>query len=376
MAVISRRTFIKSLAMGSVAVGFPVLNACTGARPTAPAEAASLPGQPVPKTDIVSVVRIKNGNVDAAVRQAIDLIGGMGHITAGKERILIKPNLVSHEPRDVTKPEVVKALARVMIESGKAVVIGEGSAVGKSNLRPGIMGGACRTRDVAQLNEIQRFVFDALGYKALAKDLKIPLVNLHTGELVRVPVPGAFVYPEIALHPSLIDTDLVCSVPMMKTHGLAGVTLGMKNFFGAFPGQEYGTVRSAVHTAAAKVEPSGTASAIVDMVRAVKPGLVVIDGSMAMQGQGPSVHQGGRLLETNLIIAGTNPLATDMVAAALMGFAPREISTFSWAWKAGLLPTGLTAIDVRGESIDAMRRPFKRPVVIPYRAIPNYGPPC
>jgi uncharacterized protein (DUF362 family) len=67
----------------------------------------------------------------------------------------------------------------------------------------------------------------------------------------------------------------------------------MKNLIGLYPGQVYGTVRSALHADAAKVEPSGTASIIVDMVRASKVGLVVVDASMAMEGQGPSTMQGG-----------------------------------------------------------------------------------
>ena len=86
------------------------------------------------------------------------------------------------------------------------------------------------------------------------------------------------------------------------------------------------------------MEKSGTASAIIDIVQANKLGLTVIDASRAMQGTGPTVRGGGRIARMNLIIAGTNPLATDMVAAYTMGFQPEEISTFAWAWKAGMKP--------------------------------------
>jgi uncharacterized protein (DUF362 family) len=86
----------------------------------------------------------------------------------------------------------------------------------------------------------------------------------------------------------LIETDLLCSIPMMKTHTLAGVTLGMKNLIGTYPGAVYQAVRGRTHDAAGKIEPSGTASAIVDIVCANKLGLVVIDGSTAMEGNGPA----------------------------------------------------------------------------------------
>lgn len=105
-------------------------------------------------------------------------------------------------------------------------------------------------------------------------------------------------------------------------------------------------------------------------------GLVVIDASMAMQGQGPSVHQGGQLVKMDLIIAGTNPLAADMIAAYLMGFQPEEISTFVWAWKAGMTPTRIAEIENRGIKLNDVRQNFLRPTVYLWDAISRYGPPC
>lgn len=124
------------------------------------------------------------------------------------------------------------------------------------------------------------------------------------------------------------------------------------------------------------MESSGTASAIIDIVRANKLGLVVIDGSVAMQGQGPSVSRGGELVNMDLIIAGTNPLATDMVGAFVMGFRPGEISMFLWASKAGMSPTSMKGIEIRGEKLGDILRPFKKPMVVPWAGISQYGPPC
>jgi len=70
---------------------------------------------------------------------------------------------------------------------------------------------------------MQQFVFDSLGYTELARSLNIPLVNLHVGDMVEVDVPGGLAYPKLTLHRALTETDLLCSVPMMKTHGLATV---------------------------------------------------------------------------------------------------------------------------------------------------------
>jgi len=369
MTHIDRRGFIgrlaaagASLSIGNVPGSF--------ARPDSPGSVSAGPNS------VVSVVRIRNDNVDYAVRNAIDLLGGLKEITAGKERIMVKPNLVSPNPSDVTKPAVVRSLAKLMLEAGKDVSIGEASAAAAPNLRPGIFGGVCRTTDVDTLNRIQTAVFDPLGYTDLAKDLRVPLINLHTGDMAKISLPEGFVSKEVQVHRAVTEIDLLCSVPMMKTHTLATVTLGMKNLIGLYPGQVYGTVRSALHIEAAKVEGSGTASAVVDMVRANKLGLVVVDASMAMEGQGPSVTQGGRVFKMDLIIAGTNPLATDMVSASIMGFRPEEVATFAWSWKAGMSPESLDQIEVRGEKVEEVRRNLLRPIVVPWTLASKYGPPC
>ena len=369
MKEINRRQFIKTVSAGGVYLGM------SGALPVASLLGVEEALGSAPKP-VVSIVRIKKGNIDYAVRHAIDLLGGMKSITQGKERILLKPNLVGPDPRDVTKPEVVKVLAELMRDAGRDVSIGEGSAAASRSMGPGAEYGDCRTTNVEMLDTLQREIFDTLGYAELAQTLKIPLINLHTGRINKVPLPDGFVFKEISLHHSLTETDMLCSVPMMKTHGLATVTLGMKNLFGVFPGEVYGAPRWGVHHEAGKVEKSGTASAIIDMVRVNKLGLTVIDASMAMQGTGPTYRGGGRLARMNLIIAGANPLATDMVAAYSMGFRPEEIPTFAWAWKAGMTPRSLSDIEVRGQRLKSVRQKFARPLVVPWSILDGFDTPC
>jgi uncharacterized protein (DUF362 family) len=321
--------------------------------------AARLPA--APRAMARPVVKIRHGDIDSAVEQAIDLLGGMRALTRCKQRILLKPNLVSPQPRATTKPQVVRTLARLMQAAGKDVSIAEGSAAAP----PFNVQGAevFRTTKKDLLDGLQRDVFERLGYTDLARSLRLPLINLHTGDLVDVCLPGAFVFDTLTFHRSLVETDLLCSVPMMKTHALAGVTLGMKNLVGTLPGTIYQSVRGRMHDAAARVEPSGTAAAIVDIVRANKLGLVVIDASTAMEGNGPS---DGTLLPMETIVAGANPLATDMVAAALMGFDVAEIPTFTWARKAGLRPERLDEIEIRGASVVSATRKFARAQIVPW----------
>jgi len=316
------------------------------------------------ESSVVSVVKIREGRVAYAVEEAIDLLGGIETVARDKQRIMLKPNLVGESPLFTTKPAVVRTLAELMQRAGKDVLIGEGSAAGSGfNVRGGVQ---YRTRNREILDPMQQYVFDTLGYTDLAKAVGVPLVNLHSGELDEVALTGGLAFDKISLHHSLTEIDLLCSVPMMKTHVLATVTLGMKNLIGLYPGTIYYSVRSWLHEQAAHAHSPGVAFEIVDMVRANKLGLVVIDGSWAMEGDGPTA---GTPVKMDLIIAGTNPLATDMIAANIMGIEPHEVPTFVWANRVGMLPTAIDQIEVRGETLEGARRPFVRPHVIPWESI-------
>jgi uncharacterized protein (DUF362 family) len=308
---------------------------------------------------VVSIVKIKNGRKAYAVEEAIDLLGGISHIAKDKQKVMLKPNLLSENPRVTTKPEIVEALAVQMKRAGKEVMIGEGStAAWRYNVSFFLK--VYRTKKQPLIDSMQQYVFDKLGYTAMARRLDVPLINLHSGEMAEINIPGGLAYKSLLLHHSLSDIDMLCSVPMMKTHALAAVTLGMKNLMGLYPGTVYGTARSLVHSHAADMGSPGVAYETLDMVRANKLGLVVIDGSTAMEGNGPT---DGSLVDMNVIIAGTNPLAADMVAAKVMGFEPVEVPLFVCAWKIGMKPAELGEIEIRGEKIENVRRRFVRPKI-------------
>jgi uncharacterized protein (DUF362 family) len=342
---ISRRKFISTasgVAVGSAAFG---LNALKG---------WGLTGATVKET--VSIVRVKDGNIARAVEEAIDQLGGMKSVTSGKNRIMLKPNLVTSSPDCTTKVVVTKTLAQLMQKAGKEVLIGEGSAAAdKFNV---INNEVFRTKKREILDAMQKNVFETLGYTEMAGTLNIPLINLHSGDIVEVPLKNGFAAKSVKIHKSLTEIDLLCSVPMMKTHTLATVTLAMKNLIGLYPGTEYYSVRSWLHDRAAEAGSPGIAYEVIDMNNAVKTGLSVIDASTAMEGDGPS---NGTLVDMGLIIAGTSPLATDMVGASLMGFDLDEIPAIVLAHKTGILPASINDIEIRGLSIDQCKRKFVRP---------------
>ncbi len=353
---ISRRKFLgtaSTIAVGSVAFGLNhVYN-------------ESLYGKS--KKYIVSIVRIKDGNIAKAVEEAIDLLGGIKTVTKGRNRIMLKPNLTGDSPSFTTKPVVVKTLAQLMQKAGKEVSIGEGSAAALSfNV---INNEIFRTKKREILDKMQEHVFNTLGYTEMAKSLNIPLINLHSGEIVEVPLKDGYAAKSVKIHKSLTEVDLLCSVPMMKTHTLSTVTLAMKNLIGLYPGTEYYAVRSWLHDRAAEAGSPGIAYEVIDMNNAVKTGLSVIDASTAMEGNGPS---DGTLVDMGLIIAGTCPLATDMVGSLLMGFELNDIPAIVLAHKSGMVPAALDDIEIRGLTIDQCKRQFVKPIIYKWTIINKF----
>jgi uncharacterized protein (DUF362 family) len=344
---ISRRKFVCSATIATAGSAILGLNSIYGSI-----------GSQGSRKDVVSIVDVKNGNIPGAVEEAIDLLGGIESVTKGIDSVLLKPNLVAPDKRCTTKPEVVKTIAKLLKTSGKEVMIGEASAAAESF---NVIGNETyRTRKKEILDRMQKHVFDTLGYTEMAKSLNIPLINLHSGDIIEVALNDGFAAKSVRIHKILSEVDLVCSVPMMKTHTLATVTLAMKNLIGLYPGTEYYSVRSWLHDRAAERGSTGVAFEVLDMNRAVKTGFSVIDASNAMEGNGPF---DGTLVDMGLIIAGTSPLAADMIGATLMGFEINEIPVLSLAHKSGMKPATLDDIEIRGLSIGQTRRNFVKPHV-------------
>src|SRR5450759_128776 len=351
---ISRRKFIGSaavVAIGSTAFGMKIIDDSSQNVKS--------------RKDIVSIVRVKDGNIAKAVEEAIDLLGGVKTVTSGQNRILLKPNLVAPDKKYTTNLEVVKTIARLFKKSGKEVMIGEGSAAAESFNLFGEESFITKKKEI--LDGMQQSVFDTLGYTEMARSLNIPLINLHSGNIVEVPLTGGFAAKSVKIHKTLTEVDLVCSVPMMKTHVLATVTLAMKNLIGLYPGTEYYAMRSRLHDRALEKGSKGVAFEIIDINQAVKTGLSVIDATTAMEGNGPTA---GTLVEMGLIIAGTCPLATDMVGATLMGFEINEIPAFTLAHQIKMETGKIDDIEIRGLTIEQTKRQFVKPQIVQWS---NFG---
>jgi uncharacterized protein (DUF362 family) len=238
--------------------------------------------------------------VDRYDRDLTDLVGrglkALGVSVAGR-RVLLKPNLVEYDQHSAinTHPAVVAAAAEAILRAGAAsVVVAEG---------PG------HRRDAEYLL-VASGLFDTL------RDLRLRFVDLNHDEVRPVALKSRFAgVSELLLPRTVLEADLVVSMPKLKTHHLAGMTCGMKNLFGVVPGAVYGWPKNFLHL-------HGIAESILDLAATVRPGLTIVDAVTAMEGDGPIM---GRPRAMGLLAMGTDVVAVDAALARLIGLEPARM---------------------------------------------------
>ena len=218
---------------------------------------------------------------------------------AGKT-VLLKPNLVEDLPGPVnTHAEIIGSAARCFLRLGATrVVIGEG---------PG------HQRDT-------ELVVLAANLKPHLAERQIQFVDLNRDELVKVKLKANYSgMGELWLPRTVLDSDFVVSMPKIKTHHWAGVTLSLKNMFGVVPGMKYGWPKNLLHW-------HGIHESILDICATVPIHFVIADGITAMEGNGPLQ---GTPRDLGKLVLSDDPVAADATCARLMGFNPLQVRHLS-----------------------------------------------
>lgn len=256
--------------------------------------------------------------VRAAVERVLGLVGGLGAVVSPGENVLLKPNLLSaREPARAvtTHPAVLDPLIDAVREAGGNPSIGDSP------------GGALRG--------VER-VWRNTGMQELSERARVPLVNFEASSSEEL--KGRLRSYMIAR--PVLDADVVINVPKMKTHVLTAYTGCIKNMFGAVPGFAKGRLHSHVP------RPIPFSDHIVDIYSLVRPALHIMDAVVAMEGDGPS---GGRARHVGAIMAGTDGVAVDAVAAKMMGFADGSVPMLRQAGERGLGTAAFQDIEILGE---------------------------
>jgi uncharacterized protein (DUF362 family)/Pyruvate/2-oxoacid:ferredoxin oxidoreductase delta subunit len=250
-------------------------------------------------------------------------------------RVLLKPNLLSARlPEDAvdTHPEVVRAVARLVKGAGAVPFIGDS---------PGGFG-----KNIGD-------IFEKSGMKRIADEEGIKLETFTASKFV----------DGIPIARQIFDSDRVISIPKFKTHSITVLTAAIKNMFGSV----VGLYKAECHSLAPKEEDF---SRIIAKVYSItKPHLTIVDGIVAMEGDGPS---SGVIRKMNLVMASEDAVAIDSCLAKIMGLPPLDILVTREACESKLGEADLSKIEALGDSLDAfVAKDFKLPQTTPLKYLPK-----
>lgn len=269
------------------------------------------------------------------VDQAVDHLGGMERFVKPGDYVTIKGNFFApYPPPVIVDRRVVSALIRAVRRAGASrVVLCEAVSVGTKLGR----------------GQSTSFVLDEMGIRQAAQEAGAEVLCLEDDQRVTVPVPdgksiGMVEYPK-CMH----DCDVLIDLPCMKTHSMTLVTLGIKNFQGILnDGQKYYAHRDDLE------------QKLVDLFKIRKPDLTLIDGLIAMEGNGAGEY--GIPRPMGLLIASADVVAADAVATACMGIQDvLDVATTRLAQYDGIGCADLDTIQVVGAPIQEVKESFLLP---------------
>jgi len=265
----------------------------------------------------VSCPEYQQPTVSDAVDKAISGLGGWGRFVSTGQPWLVKPNMLSDRPPEAgvtTHPTVVDSVVRRLADFGAGINIGDSP----SNAHRGV----------------QRH-WEVTGYKEIAGKYHAELVSFEGQTAVKTIVREREYF---AAQP-VLNCDGLVNLPRLKTHNLTVLTGAVKNMFGILPGFR----KSDLHRKFPK--PEGFSRAVVDVFEIRPPTLSIMDGVIAMEGNGPG---NGRLRKVGVILASTDAIALDAVAGVIMGLAPSQVHTTRIAGERGLGVADLSRIELKG----------------------------
>ena len=291
--------------------------------------------------------------VEEVVRATVELAGGVPRKVREARKIVVKPNYVGiyvrpagerprryrDRPIGCVDDMVVRAALSMLREANPSaeIILAEGLD--------------------AKPSQTSEQLFSEMRCDDFPDLFGVKLMDANLGDFVQVPIPGGgLLYDSIYLRRELADADAVVSLAKLKVHSSAGITMSVKNMFGIVPRSQYGGAhRGFMHTNHFRLM-----RIFVDVATAMKPDLAILDGIIAS-----NMSLDGDPVETELMLAGHDPVATDAIGTRIIGFDPlSDFPTKPWlraenhlrlASQAGLGVLDPAEIDVRGLNVEDNR---------------------
>jgi len=268
--------------------------------------------------------------------RGFDLLGGLARFVNGGERVLLKPNILAGCAPDqavTTHPAVMEATIQILREAAVQVTYGDSSGI---------------TRPLPAARDS--------GLAGVAERYGVQIGDFEHGQQVvlkRGPRNGDALRgtPRVPLARAVVEADALFNLPKMKTHQLTRVTGAVKNLFGCVPGLG----KPALHVS--HPDALDFSRLLVQLHLHIRPRLHILDGILAMEGNGP---RNGEPRPLNAIIMSEDPVAADAVFARLIDLDPRFVPTCLAGHEAGIGTYLPEEIEVVGDAPgDLLQREFK-----------------
>lgn len=255
---------------------------------------------------LVSARTYDAASLATALETLLAPLGGIASVVKPGDRVLLKPNLLTGSrpgKECITRPEVVAAVARMVLDAGGKPFLGDSPAFGSA-----------------------RGVIERNGYLPLIEALNLPVVEF-SGERYATESDR---FAHLRLSKEAVDADVVINLPKVKSHMQLTLTLGVKNLFGCVPGK----MKAWWHLEAGK-DAACFGEMLVETARAIAPDLSIIDGIIGHQGNGPS---GGEPRLLGLLGASRDVFALDRALVDILQVEPASIPTIAASQRLGCCP--------------------------------------
>ena len=253
------------------------------------------------------------------------------------KRVLLKPNIGRAAKPDtgiVTNPMIIAAAIDAFQKAGAKVAVGESPIVG------------------VNIKE----AFEESGLSLIAKKRGCRLIDLDKRGCVKMPVNNGVVLKSLQICKDVLESDIVVSIPVMKMHMHTGVTLSLKNMKGCL--WKKSKVKLHMLPPVKGYDEKPINIAISDLAEILMPDFVIIDGTVGMEGLGPSA---GTPKPMDVVVAGFDPFAADAVACRLMGTDAKEIPHLRLGAKRGFGIIDIDKISIFPKNWGEMASVFEPP---------------
>ncbi len=286
------------------------------------------------KKSLVSIVKYEKPL--ESVRKAVELSHGLDHLSANA-RVFIKPNIVfwtkeTNFPKwgVITTSRVVEDVVTLLKERGiNDINIGEGTVLTNP-----------------KNNEDQIHAFDTLGYGVLKKRYGVKFVNIWQRPFEKVDLDDGI---ELKFNTDILNSDFVVDLPVLKTHSMTVVSLGIKNLKGMIDIPS----RKKCHNTDPKKDLHFMVAKLADKM---PPMFTLLDGIYTAE-RGPNID--GRMHRSNLLVASADVLSADKVGAMVLGYKPSEVPHLVHAVHNHQRQLDLSDVDVTGEPLETVAKPHK-----------------